>query len=65
MRGSDKYNRPDETIKPQLPLFPPSDIYSLTVCVCLRRGVQEHVTCVCVCVLIESNVLCLQVCLCV
>lgn len=46
MGGSDKYNRQNETIKAQLPPFPPSNCvlpYSVCVCVCVGVG------CVCVC----------------
>lgn len=58
MGGSDKYNRPNETIKAQLPSFPPSDIYCPTHCVCvgcvgLYVTVRNHVLCTCcVCVIL-------------
>lgn len=42
MRGSDKYNRPNETIKPQLLSFPPNDIYGLCVCVCVCIRMEVH-----------------------
>lgn len=49
LRGSDKYNWPEETIKPQLPSFPSNDIYSPTVlCPYLHD-------CVCVCVYMRGD----------
>lgn len=51
LRGSDKYNWPDETIKLQLPSFPSNDIYSPTVlCPYLHDSV-----CVCVYICEETK----------
>lgn len=38
MRGSHKYNKPkNETIKAQLPSFPPIDIYCFCMCLCVKK----------------------------